>query len=189
MIEFNIQELAIRFIIDFIAIFILVRLIYFERQRNTDFLFILILFNCVNFLICYLLSGAQLEVGFAFGLFAIFSIMRYRTETLPVKEMGYLFLAVALGLINALASKQDGYILLLASNIFVIVLAFILEWTTEKGKNKTKVILYERMELIVPEKKDEMLRDLQTRTGLPVRAFEIVRYDFLKDCVEIKIRY
>lgn len=84
--DFNLGEMGIRFLINLVAIFIMVRLVYFAKHKNRDFMFTLILFNCVNFLICFLLSGANLGIGFAFGLFAIFSIMRYRTVTVPVKK-------------------------------------------------------------------------------------------------------
>lgn len=187
--SFSLEELGLRFGINFIAIYILVRWIYFVRYRNTDFLFTLILFNCVNFLICYLLSGANLEVGFAFGLFAIFSIMRYRTVTLPVKEMGYLFIAVALGLINSLASPQDNYIILIGSNLFIILLAFVLDRVTSIGHNETKEILYERMDLIKPESRQEMIADLRKRTGLPVQSVEIIKINFMEGTAKIKIRY
>ena len=116
--DFNLGEMGIRFLINLVAIFIMVRLVYFAKHKNRDFMFTLILFNCVNFLICFLLSGANLGIGFAFGLFAIFSIMRYRTVTVPVKEMGYLFICIAMGLINSLATTQDNYMVLILANVF-----------------------------------------------------------------------
>lgn len=186
---FSLKELGIRFSINFVAIYILVRWIYFTKHRNTDFLFTLILFNCVNFLICFLLSGANLEVGFAFGLFAIFSIMRYRTVTLPVKEMGFLFLSVAMGLLNALASPQDDYLILIGSNLFIIVLAFSLDRVTSIGHNLTKELVYERIDLIKPEKREEMIEDLRERTGLPVQSVEILTINLMRDTAKIKIRY
>src|SRR5687768_10556685 len=93
----------LRFGINLVMIYVLIRLIYYPRHKNKDFLFTFILFNVVNFLICILLSAAKIKMGFAFGLFAIFSILRYRTVTVPVREMGYFFISVAVGLINALA--------------------------------------------------------------------------------------
>lgn len=222
----NLQELAFRFAINFAAILILVRVIYFARHRNKDFLFTYILFNSINFLICFLLSDANLGVGFAFGLFAIFSIMRYRTVTLPVKEMGYLFLSVALGLLNALATIQEHYVILLAANAFVLLLALVLDRTTsitfsheeskqiEKNTKKinkimeqinhtlpmalsssaqsepnTQKIIYERIDLIKPELRADMIADLQTRTGLPVYAVDILSIDLMHDVAEVKAHY
>lgn len=185
----NYNDFGVRFLINVVTIFILARIIYFSRHRNTDFLFTLMLFNVVNFLICLLLSQATLEVGFAFGLFAIFSIMRYRTVTLPVKEMGYLFLSVATGLINALALPSGEYWILIIANVFILLLTFILEKVTLSGNNKTKDIIYERIDLIKPEKREEMIADLKERTGLDVQTVEILNINFLKDIAEIKIRY
>ena len=185
----NYNDFGVRFLINVVIIFILARIIYFSRHRNTDFLFTLMLFNVVNFLICLLLSQATLEVGFAFGLFAIFSIMRYRTVTLPVKEMGYLFLSVATGLINALALPSGEYWILIIANVFILLLTFILEKITLSGNNKTKDIIYERIDLIKPEKREEMIADLRERTGLDVQTVEILNINFLKDIAEIKIRY
>lgn len=183
------SDFGVRFLIDIVTIFVLARLIYFSRHRNTDFLFTLMLFNVVNFLICLLLSQATLEVGFAFGLFAIFSIMRYRTVTLPVKEMGYLFLAVATGLINALAVPKGEYVILIAANVFILLLTFLLEKVTLAGHNKSKDITYERIDLIKPEKREELIADLRERTGLDVQTVDILSINFLKDIAEIKIRY
>lgn len=185
----NYNDFGVRFLINVVTIFILAGIIYFSRHRNTDFLFTLMLFNVVNFLICLLLSQATLEVGFAFGLFAIFSIMRYRTVTLPVKEMGYLFLSVATGLINALALPSGEYWILIIANVFILLLTFILEKVTLSGNNKTKDIIYERIDLIKPEKREEMIADLKERTGLDVQTVEILNINFLKDIAEIKIRY
>lgn len=187
MSSLNIEEFAIRGIINLISIFILARLIYFIRHKDTDFLFTLVIFNAVNFLICYLLSGANLEVGFAFGLFAIFSIMRYRTVTLPVKEMGFLFVAVAMGLLNSLALNHGEYLILVLANVFILITAYLLDRTAKN--HHTKTVIYERINLIKPENKHELIKDLKERTGLPIRNVEIVDIDFMKDIAHLKIRY
>lgn len=188
--------------INFAAIFVLVHLIYFKRHKNKDFQFTLILFNCVNFLICYLLSGANLEVGFAFGLFAIFSIMRYRTVTVPIKEMGYLFISVALGLINSLATTQDNYIVLIGANIFIVLLPMFMDRSpstanfTKGGtpvinnaNGLTQDIIYERIDLIKPEKRKEMIEDLSNRTGLNIQKVDILNIDLMQDVATVKAHY
>ena len=190
--DFNLQELGIRFTINIAAIFILVHLIYFSRHKNKDFQFTLILFNCVIFLICYLLSGANLGVGFAFGLFAIFSIMRYRTVTVPVKEMGYLFVCVAMGLINSLATTQHSYTVLLSANAFIILLPMLMDRSAATiGSNNTltRDIIYERIDLIKPERMNEMIDDLRNRTGLPVHKVDIVSIDLMQDIAVVKAHY
>ncbi len=190
--DFNLKELTIRLIINIVAVFILVHLIYFKRHQNKDFQFTLILFNCVNFLICYLLSGANLEVGFAFGLFAIFSIMRYRTVTVPVKEMGYLFICVALGLINSLATTQDNYIVLISANAVIILLPLFMDRSiglNNGGTTLTRDIVYERIDLIKPEMRNEMIDDLRNRTGLDISKVDIVTIDLMQDVAIIKAYY
>lgn len=185
---FNLQELGIRFAINAVAAFILIRVIYFSRHRNKEFLFTFTLFNSVNFLICFLLSAAELEVGFAFGLFAIFSIMRYRTVKVQVKEMGYLFLCIAMGLINSLATTQDHYIVLLCSNVFILILALFMDRSTT-SHDETKQIIYERIDLIKPELRNEMIADLRNRTGLPVHKVNIVSIDLMQNVAIIKAHY
>lgn len=200
--DFDLQQLGIRLIINVAAIFILVHLIYYKRHQNKDFQFTLILFNCVNFLICYLLSGANLQVGFAFGLFAIFSIMRYRTVTVPIKEMGYLFISVALGLINSLATAQDGYIVLIAANALIILLPMFMDRSPSTANIKKGVqavvadpngpsqdIIYERIDLIKPGLRNEMIEDLRNRTGLAIHKVDIISIDLMQDVATVKAYY
>lgn len=188
----SLVELLLRFVINLIAIFILVRLIYYPRHRNKDFLFTFFLFNLLNFLICFLLSASTIKIGFAFGLFAIFSIMRYRTVVVPIKEMGFFFVCVALGLLNALAPVHGGFLglgeegglagfaPLTCINVFILVLTLILDRFSLTHENMKEVV-YERIELIAPGRRAEMLEDLRARTGLPIHKVQIRSFDFLKD--------
>jgi hypothetical protein len=188
---------GLRFAINLIVIYVLIRLIYYPRHKNKDFLFTFILFNVVNFLICVLLSSAKLKMGFAFGLFAIFSILRYRTVTIPVREMGYFFLSVAIGIINALAVFRGNPIedihyfpveLILANGI-ILGLVLLLDRKSNLQHQNFKEINYERIDLIQPEKREEMLQDLRIRTGLPINRIEIVKIDFLRDVAVIHAFY
>jgi len=186
---FNLTELLIRFGINVLAIFILVRLIYYPRHRNKDFLFTFFLFNCLNFLICFLLSATKIKVGFAFGLFAIFSIMRYRTVMVPVKEMGYFFVCVAIGIINALATVDDHYAVLIGCNAFILLLTLILDRNVNLTHENVKEIKYERIDLIQPDKRPQMIEDLVQRTGIPIHRVEVVSIDFLRDVAVIHAYY
>lgn len=187
----------LRFGINLIMIYVLIRLIYYPRHKNKDFLFTFILFNVVNFLICVLLSAAKIKMGFAFGLFAIFSILRYRTVTVPVREMGYFFISVAVGLINALAVvrgnpftdiKNFPYELLLANGI-VLVIVLLLDRKSKLQHQNFKEINYERIDLIQPQNREDMLQDLRKRTGLPINRVEIIKIDFLRDVATIHAFY
>ncbi len=185
----NMTEFIARFVINFAAIFTIVRLIYYPIHKNKDFLFTFFLFNIINFLICFLLSAAKLKIGFAFGLFAIFSILRYRTVTIPVREMGYFFISVTIGIINSLAAKDNNWGPIIASNLIIIVLTYILDNRIKLKHENFKEIIYERIDLIVPEKRADMLQDLQNRTGLAIHRVEFIKIDFLKDIARINAFY
>jgi hypothetical protein len=185
----SMTEFLVRFLLNFVAIFTIVRLIYYPRYRNKDFLFTFFLFNIINFLICFLLSTAKLKIGFAFGLFAIFSILRYRTVTVPVREMGYFFISVTLGIINALASMENYMVQLFIANGLVLALTYVLDNRISLQHENFKEIVYERIDLIHPDKRNEMLADIRARTGLDVHRVEFIKIDFLKDVAFIHAFY
>lgn len=185
----DIWELVQRLGLNFISIFILIRLIYYPIHKNKDFLFTFFLFNVINFLICFLLSTAKLKMGFAFGLFAIFSILRYRTVTVPVREMGYFFISVTLGIINALVSNENYWLQLLIANGIIIGLTYILDYRISLKHENFKEIIYDRIDLIVPDKREELLADLKLRTGLNIHRVEFIRIDLLKDTARIYAFY
>lgn len=185
----SLLDFGIRFLVNFLAIFIIVRLIYYPAHKNKDFLFTFFLFNVINFMICILLSTAKLKMGFAFGLFAIFSILRYRTVTVPVREMGYFFISVTIGIINALALGDNYFIQLIIANTIIIAFAYFLDYRVTLKHENFKEIVYERIDLIQPEKREEMLEDLRKRTGLNIHRVEFIKIDFLKDIARIYAFY
>ena len=128
-------------------------------------------------------------MGFAFGLFAIFSILRYRTVTVPVREMGYFFVSVTLGIINALTGTEDGFWLLAAANIIILAVAWVIDFGITITHENSKEIIYDRVDLLGAEKQNELLEDLKKRTGLPVHRIEILKIDFLKDIVRMNVFY
>lgn len=182
-------ELLFKFSIDLVMVFILIRMIYYPIHKKKDYLFTYFMFNILIFFLCILLNSVKLSIGFAFGLFAIFGVLRYRTEQLPIKEMTYLFLVISIGVINSLASKKISIAELAFTNMMILVITTMLErvWLTrhEEFKNVT----YEKIELIKPENHDELLADLKERTGLNVERFEIRRIDFLRDTAQIRVYY
>ena len=186
---FNIAAFSNRAIIDFISIIILVGLIYYPKHKNKDFIFNFVLFNVVNFMICSLLGAVKIKIGFAFGLFAMFSIIRYRTIAISIKDMGYFFGCVALGMINSLASVDDGYYLLIACNAVILILTFCLERLDFLKNENSKEIVYDNVELIKPNNKVLLLEDLTLRTGLDIHNVEVISIDYLKDVALIKAFY
>jgi putative effector of murein hydrolase LrgA (UPF0299 family) len=186
----GLTEFLIRFGFNFLVIFVVVGLIYYRNHKNKDFVFTYFLFNVINFLICFLLSTAKLKMGFAFGLFAIYSILRYRTVTIPIREMGFFFVSVTLGIINALASLDNFYVELIVANVLLVVITFILDGRFLPLKHENfKEIIYERIDLIHPDRRKEMLLDIKARTGLDVHRIEFVRIDFLRDVAKINAFY
>lgn len=185
----SLTDFGIRFGINFLVIFILVRLLYYPKRKNRDFLFTFFLFNIINFLICFLLSSAKLKIGFAFGLFAIFSILRYRTVTVPVREMGYFFISVTLGIINALTSNEQGMVMLIIANIIILSVAWFIDYKLRVTHENHKEIIYDRIDLISPDKRVEMIKDLCERTGLNIHRVEFSRIDFFKDTATIFVFY
>jgi len=182
-------DFTLRALIDIISIFILVGLIYYPRHKNKDFLFTFVLFNIVNFMICCLLGAAKIKIGFAFGLFAMFSIIRYRTIAISIKDMGYFFVCVALGMLNSLASISEGYTIIIVCNLIIISLTFFLEKLDFIKNENAKIIVYDRVDLIRPEDRETLIQDLKERTGLPIHKVEIISIDYLKDTALLKSYY
>ena len=185
----RLTEFGFRFALNAIVIFLLVRIIYYPRHRNKDFLFSFFLFNIINFIICYLLSSATIKIGFAFGLFAIFSIIRYRSVSVPIREMAYLLTSVTIGILNALSSLDSGLPELLFSNGVLLLLTFILDRKVSLPHENSQVVIYEKIELIKPENREQLLEDLKQRTGLPIHRIEIGRIDLMRDSAKIRIFY
>ena len=182
-------EMIIRLVFNLVTAFVLIRLIYYPLQRNKDFLFTFFLFNFLIFLICILLSSANIKAGLAFGLFALFSILRYRTETIPIKEMGYLFACVSLGVINALANKGESYSILIICNSLILLMAWMLDNILSFKHENFKEITYERIDLVHSDRMEELKTDLIQRTGLPIHRVEIKSINFLRDTANLQIFY
>lgn len=181
-------ELLLRFIFNFIVIYLISVKIYFKVRKRSNILFTLLLLNILIFFVCYLLQSVQLSIGFAFGIFAIFSILRYRTTTLPIKEMTYIFISITLAVINALTNIATGYHVMIISNLTLLFLVYIFEKKFIRDES-VKTIIYEKIDLIKPEKRNELIKDLKDRTGLNITKIEIGRIDFLRDIARIRIYY
>jgi len=203
-------DFFLRYGLNILVVFVLVRILYYSRHKNKDFVFTFFLFNTVIFLICFLLSSTKIKIGFAFGLFAIFSILRYRTVSVPIREMGYFFVAVTIGIINALATYNlvgisqgigtsdvtsqlapivNDVGVLLLSNGLILLMTYILDRQLSLDHENWKSITYERIDLIHPDKRKEMLEDLSQRTGLPIHRVEIMKINFMRDIASIRAFY
>jgi hypothetical protein len=183
-------ELVIRFGLNFIVILILVRWLYYSSTRRKDYLFTYILVSSVVFLLCYLLESVKLQIGFALGLFAIFGIIRYRTDVMPIKEMTYLFLIIGVSVINALADTNTSVAEMLFTNLAIVLATIGLEKIWLLKTELSKIITYEKIDLIKPEKYEELLADLRERTGIKnIKRVEIGKIDFLRDTCSLTIYF
>ena len=182
-------RLVLKTLFNLIVILIIVRGIYYPLTKNKDYLFTYLLISLTVFILCILLDDVKLSFGFALGLFAIFGIIRYRTDVIPIKEMTYLFLVIGISVVNALANKKISYSELIFANFLIVFVTYGMERLWLLKSESKKNIIYEKIELIVPEKKEELLADLKKRTGIDIIRFEITKIDFLRDVANISIFY
>ena len=183
-------HLMIRFGFNLSIAFIIIKLIYQRnRSNNLDFVFTYFMFNSLIFFFAQLLGNITINMGFAFGLFAVFAILRYRTDPIPIKEMTYLFIVITIGVINALSSNEVSYTVLLFTNITLVVLTYFLETYWQKNLLIRMTVEYEKIENIKPENRDALLADLKERTGLNIQSLEFRRMNFLRDTARIRIYY
>jgi len=183
-------ELVIRFTLNTAVLLILVRWLYYSATKRKDYLFTYILISSIIFLLCFLLESVKLQIGFALGLFAIFGIIRYRTNAIPIKEMTYLFLVIGISVINALTSAKTSLMDLIFTNAVIIFITWGFEKLWLLKHESSKIIVYERIDLIKPEKYEELLEDLKARTGIKkIKRIETGKIDFLKDVCFLTIYY
>lgn len=166
----------------------IIRFLYYPRSKRRDYFFTFLLSSTTIFMLLFLLDSVSIQVGFALGLFAIFGILRYRTEMLPIREMTYLFMIIGISVINALA-KEMGYIELLVTNGIFILVTWSMEGTNMLRHVSSKHIIYEKIELIKPENSEALLADLKKRTGLNITKVEVGTIDFLKDTAMLNVYY
>lgn len=192
-------SLILRFLINLAVVLIIARKYYFPRSHRRDYMFIFILMSMSIFLLVSLMDGGGMQLGAAMGLFAIFGIMRFRTEAVPIREMTYLFMLIALSVINALAHgdyhpKADywdgvGIVTILFVNLAFICMAALFESSKVISQECSKIIRYDNVSLITPEKREELKADLEKRTGLKITRIEVGMLDYLKDSALIRIFY
>ncbi|MBO4571425.1 MAG: DUF4956 domain-containing protein [Bacteroidales bacterium] len=201
----SLTELFIRFFLNLVVCWILVQFFYYRKSRRRDYYFTFMVFSSAMLMLLYIMGNVEVGVGLTLGLFAIFGVIRYRTETVPVREMTYLFIIIALAAVNGLApiyrlagaaTSTPHYelsfgttLVTVISNLLIVGLVWILESEKLLRHTSTKLVLYDRIDLIVPEKREELIADLEKRIGIKVDNLEIGHVDFLKDTAFIKVFY
>lgn len=182
-------EIALHFAANLLSCWIIVRLIYQSKAKRRDFVFTFTMVSASVFLLCRMLSGVELDLAFALGLFAIFGIIRYRTNPVPIREMTYLFLVIAMAVMNALAPMAMGIVDVAIGNAFLWVVAFVLERLLFVEHMVTKRVVYDRIELLQEGRREELKADLGQRIGEKVERMEIGNVDLLRETAVIKVSY
>ena len=201
----SLTELCIRFFLNLAVCWIIVQFFYYRKSRRRDYCFTFTAFSSAMLLLLYMMGNAEVGVGLTLGIFAIFGVIRYRTETVPIREMTYLFVIIAMAAVNGLAplyklvgaaGSNPHYELMLGalgilvlSNLLVLGLVWLLEGGGWMKQTATRLILYDRIELIVPERREELVADLEKRVGVKIDSLEVGHVDFLRDAAYIKIYY
>lgn len=184
----NLWNLLIRFGFNLLVCWVLIQFFYYRKSHRRDYYFTFMMFSVTIFLLLFLLQNLAIEIGFALGLFAIFGMIRYRTTTLPVREMTYLFVIIGVSIINGFGMSAS-YAALLVTNLLVILVTWVLESHKLTRPEATKIILYEKIDLIKPEHYDLLMADIKARTGLNVTKIQVGSINFLKDTAYLKVTY
>lgn len=181
--------LILRLVINLLFLTLLIRVLYYTKTRRKDYLFTYYLIGTITFFLCFGLMQMDIDTGMGLGLFAIFGIIRYRTDAIEIKEMTYLFMVIGISVVNALASNELSISEVAVINISVVLLTYLLEnvWLVKHETRKT--INYERIDLIKPDKQDLLKADLEKRTGLTINRVEVGKIDFLNDTAQVRIYY
>jgi hypothetical protein len=182
-------NLILGFLVNLVVAVLIIRFIYYPAKQNKNYVFTFLAFNTIIYFVMSTLATSTVGVGVGFGLFAIFSVLRYRTITMPTREMTYLFTVIGLPVVNSVLMQSNQWVTLLIANSAVVIVMFILEREWGFHYESTKTIRYERIDLVKPEQYPALLADLEQRTGLTIKRFEIGRFDFLQDSAELKIYY
>jgi hypothetical protein len=184
----GLTEMLIRFSFLLVVVWFIVHFLYYRKTHRRDYFFTLILLSVSIFFLIYLLGSVKVKIGFALGLFAIFGILRYRTETIPVREMTYMFSVICLSVINALADSMS-FAELAVPNLSIALLIWLFETFVLRANLASKLVLYDRIDLITPERREELVEDLHKRLGLKITKVKVGSVDFLKDTAILKIEY
>ena len=180
--------LLFRFVFNFLVCWIIIRCFYYKKSQRRDYYFTFMMFAVVIFLIITLMDNMKMNVAYALGLFAIFGMIRYRTETLRIREMTYLFVVMGVSIINGQALTTS-YIELFVTNALVILAIWAFEGNKHAKQMSEKVILYDKIDLVKAGKEDELKADLEERTGIKIEKMEIGHIDYLRDAAFIKVWY
>ena len=184
----SLLHLLMRFAFNLIVTWVIARYCYYVKSQRRDYVLTFMLFGAAMFLLIFLMESVSIQIGMTLGLFAIFGVIRYRTETVPIREMTYLFIFICVAVINGLALNIS-YVELLVANFLLVALIMIVEGRRLLRHTSAKLVIYEKINLITPDKRDEMIADLEKRLGHKVNKVEVGHVDFLRDVAFVKVYY
>lgn len=182
-------KMMFRFSINVLFLSIIILFLYYKNSKRKDYLFTYYLISIIVFFLCFTLKKYELDIGMALGLFAIFGIIRYRTDAIPIKEMTYLFIVIGVSVINSLANKKMSYAEIIGANAMIAAAVFIIERVWLLNHEVSKNIVYENIENIKSQNYELLKADLEERTGLSINKLSVGNIDFLKDTAIVKIYY
>ena len=184
----SLWQMLLRFALNLAVCWFIVGCLYYKKSKRRDYYFTFMLFSITIFFLIFLMDNVKVQIGFALGLFAIFGMIRYRTETVPIREMTYLFVVVGISVINGLAMTVS-YTELLITNLLIVLAVWLFESIHYKEHLECKIIVYEKVALAHADRENELLADLKSRTGLDIKRLEVGHIDYLKDIAYVKIYY
>lgn len=185
----SLWTLLVRFAFHFLVCWIIVRFFYYPKSRRNDYYFTFMLFAVTIFLLIIQMENMKMAISFALGLFAIFGMIRYRTETLKVREMTYLFIIIGISIINGLALTMS-YVELVVTNLLFIISIWLFEsGIITRKRTEMKIVLYDKIENVKHGREAELVADLKERTGLDITEVEVGHIDFLRDVAYVKVTY
>lgn len=185
----DLTNFLLGFLVNFVVGLIIVRFIYYPRTKDKRFVFTYLTFSTVIYFVVSLMANITIGIGVGFGLFAIFRIVRYRTEPIPVREMTYLFVLMSLPVMNSSGMLQTAWPQLLIANAVIALVLWLLEKEWGFEYQLPRHVVYEKIELIQPSRQAEMVADLEARTGRKVERVEVGKIDFLKDTADLQVYF
>jgi len=180
-------SLIMRYVLNLVAMLVLIKFIYYRTYRKSNFISSFFLFNTIIFFVAFMLNKVEMTTGAAFGLFAVFSILRYRTDGISTKDMTYLFLSIAIGLLTSVS--KGSLVEIAAIDFMILILTYLLENNFIVQRELTKVIQYDNINFIKPEQNNELITKLIERTGLDIKRIVINDIDFIKESCAITVYY
>jgi len=185
----ELTSFILNFAFNFIVALLVVRFIYYPSTHNKHYVFTFLAFNSIIYFVLYFMNSIEIGIGVGFGLFAIFSILRYRTDPMPIREMTYLFIIAAMPVMNSIGVDGSQSLQLVAANVAILIIMWVLEREWGFHYEQSRRLVYEKIDLIRPDRREELLADLEARVGVKVKQVTIGKVNFMRDTANLTIYF